>query len=87
MPCVLSSEHVEVKLNPAGEMPRIGKYVVIAKAYIALPKIETNSAGSLVIPAERLLSQSNVGSLPRVCCSNSHSRAISLKWIRSWLRR
>jgi hypothetical protein len=52
VPSVVSGEAVEVELTPAGDMPQVGKYVVIAKAYTSLPAIESTSAGLLMLPAE-----------------------------------
>jgi hypothetical protein len=52
VPCVLSSKHVEVELTAAGDMPQVGKHVVIAKAYTSLPVIEATPSGLLVLPEE-----------------------------------
>ncbi len=50
VPAVMSSEHVDVELTAAGDLPKVGKYVVIAKAYTSVSAIESTSAGLLVLP-------------------------------------
>jgi hypothetical protein len=52
VPGVLSGHDVDVELTAAGDMPQVGKHVVIAKAYISLPSIEPTPAGLLIVPPE-----------------------------------
>jgi hypothetical protein len=50
VPAVMSSEHVDVELTAAGDLPQAGKYVVIAKAYASVSALESTPAGLLVLP-------------------------------------
>ncbi len=52
VPAVVSSEHVDVELTAAGDLPQVGKYVVIAKAYVSVPAIESTPDGLIVLPIE-----------------------------------
>lgn len=52
VPAVLSSGDVDVELTAAGDLPQVGKYVVIAKAYVSVPAIPSTPDGLLVLPIE-----------------------------------